>query len=795
MGVHNHITKLEIEIPEPVHCIALSKSMCYFYIMPDKLCSFSFREKPIHGVIPFSKVKIEHIPDIIQITCGDEFIAILNNLGEVYVRGSPFTQSFIKVRRMPYVVSITAAPNFLFAIVSTGRFCIVTDHTIIYQKRRHPERWYVAVAMFLGTVLLLGHTGGAYTMAFNTDNPTITEPLQVYYEDSCIFTALYSCHESLFFLTSDDDVVSYGYNHYGCLGVGHGNTVNNLFRYKPALANETIAELAPSTNYTFFLTHLGHLYVSGKAPHHPLTISSPSLYDPLDGHYITQVKSNCGISIALECGHPDFFNIATPPGKYKNFPIPRAVTFFSNPEGLPLAVFPFKDDYSHSPYFPGDIIIDNDTKGKVIGLDSSENFVVAMAELKRVTKLQGLGQYIEHDYLVKRPGTVLKEIKYNVSRTNQVTIKIDPNPNIIFKFSGLMYGDIIVDDHKQEWKIVGARGKHLWCKNVSNGSFECFTETAIMEMKSDEKQAFKIIDANGDSYWITELEESERTDDLFESSEFGLCKIIGNKENEFVYKMCGSQKNYCYSKSKLPIARSQTEPTKVKVILRDYSIIDVEICYSETIGFGFVAYDRIKTKEGYATFVGSYQEKAVIIYDKEYISTSYADIIEYSEMELIGRIDNQNTTKKYFIGKNQPIELLINIGAFEKTEFCIADRVIHNNGKKAMVCGIKDGIVYCKDDNESIVIPVCDDDRIVCRYMMVGYWKVLDGMKIRLSFCSFGGAWIKPGDFYKDGEMKMGCIGINNESKIVFKIISPDQIFTLPISSYDLSDIIADEIE
>jgi hypothetical protein len=239
------LKKLDLSPPVSILSVSLSETTCYFATSDGRLGHFPLDFPDLSE----SSVTYEPMPDVAQIACGCSYVACRKSTGELWVRGAPFPDTFTRVllkhkdKPLPFVHSITGAPFIIFGILSHGRFCIVTAQSVLYQKRSQDHNWYISSAMFLGTALLLDNIGRAYTMTLNAESPEINEAIQIFSEDSYVFTTLFSCNESLFFLKNDDHIVSYGYNRYGCLGVGHENTVSNLLDYKPNMRNETIFPL------------------------------------------------------------------------------------------------------------------------------------------------------------------------------------------------------------------------------------------------------------------------------------------------------------------------------------------------------------------------------------------------------------------------------------------------------------------------------------------------------------------------------------------------------------------------
>lgn len=449
--------------------IAISKTHVYFAIK-DQIGSFK-----ISGTseeITKDKITYEPAKDIVQVVCGNEYVAYRTTGGDIYARGNPFPATFTKIRNkkeadMPAAVSITGTPYFIFAIISQGRFCIISGNSVIYHKKRIADRWYISSTMFLGTVLLLGHTGRAYTMSFNESNPTLSNTLQVFSEDPCVFTSLFSCHESLFFLTVDDYVVSYGYNHHGCLGVGHENTVSTLVRFHPPMNGECIFEIAPSSDFTFFLTQNGNLYVSGQSPFDKTTTSQPVIFKPLEGKRITQIRTCGAVCAALENGHKDYNSTSTPPEKYKQFPITVIPTCYTGILGGPSRVLPFPQNFTRFFYQPGDIVARKETKGKVIGLSTKLQPMIAIAHLKRVMLLENDLEVTDTeftDFLLRRPGhRMLQAIMPSKS-----SIYIDVSDTVISQFGGFKFGDLVETKSGTKGIVFGARGEFLWIK--PNGS-------------------------------------------------------------------------------------------------------------------------------------------------------------------------------------------------------------------------------------------------------------------------------------------------------------------------------------
>lgn len=448
--------------------IAISKTHVYFAVK-DQIGSFKIIGTPEE--IPEDKITYEPAKDVVQVVCGNEYVAYRTMTGEIYARGNPFPATFTKIKNkkeadMPPAVSITGTPYFLFAIITQGRFCIISGNSVIYHKKRNVGRWYISSTMFLGTVLLLGHTGRAYTMSFNENNPTLSNTLQVFSEDPCLFTSLFSCHESLFFLTVNDYVVSYGYNHHGCLGVGHENTVSTLVRFHPPMNGESICEIAPSSDFTFFLTQSGNLYVSGQSPYDKTTTSQPVIFKPLEGKRITQIRTCGAICVALEGGHKDYNSTSTPPDKYKLFPITIVPTCYTGILGGPIRVLPYPPDYTKFWYQPGDIVSRKETKGKIIGLSTTKHPIIGIAHLKRIMIIEtdnfsNDGDFT--DFLLRRPGHHM----FQASLQSKNAIYLDISNSVISKFGGFNFGDLVETKSGTRGIVFGARGEFLWIKPLN----------------------------------------------------------------------------------------------------------------------------------------------------------------------------------------------------------------------------------------------------------------------------------------------------------------------------------------
>ncbi|OHT08812.1 hypothetical protein TRFO_22570 [Tritrichomonas foetus] len=841
-----------IQIPIPksviVNNIALSKTMCYFTTNDDRLGSFSLTND--EEITP-ENITYESVKKVEQIVCGNEYVAYRTATGEVYARGGPFPSTFTKIKEkkeyeMPFVMSITGTPYYLFAIIPSGRFCIITGNSVIYHKKRTSDRWYIACAMFLGTVLLLGHTGRAYTMSFNEANPTLSNTLQVFSEDPCVFTSLFSCNESLFFLTNDDYVVSYGYNHRGCLGVRNMNPVSSLVRYKPSMDGETIFEIAPSSDFTFFLTQCGNVYVSGESPDNKYCTSEPVLYEPLSGKRITQIRACGNICIALEGGHKDYNSTSTPPGSYKNFPIVVMPTYYTDVLGAPKFVTPFPKNYTKWFYHPGDIIVKTDAKGKVIGLDSDNFPLIAVSNLKRIMSLTDQ----DNDFLDKRPGHKL----IRTVTSDDKVVKIDTDDSVVSYFGGFKAGDVISTSKGETGQIIGARGEYLYVNIFSDDGSDSISAFEPRELKlesrlvpadqttsnhidnqsenitmknissqekinadqnnennminketNNDNEGNKICDKdkflnkinafyetlgtveNGvhcknfipvligenDRFWVLPVDEREKND-LFYLNELGLCYYIGIVNgNSFIYRKVHDSRVDYKTTNKAVLVRPYfpSEKSLKKFLTTDYKqLTNVEVSYSETIKLGFLVYDRVISPKGYATVLGAFEGKIVVMTDRNYFSASLVDIFEPTQLELVGRVDTKECKKSYKLNDDKTIELFINTGSFLDRQFLVQDRIIYNE-KYGFICGKdQNKKLYMKLDNEEFVMPADKEAKRIMRYMHVMDTVLDRHFKTAYNtIMKFSGMGIKPGDYFRmKNNEPLICRGVFNNKSFLF---------------------------
>ena len=769
IGASPPLCRLELPKDMVIDNIAVSKTMVYFTTSNETIGSFPIPSGS-DEVISHETVKFEVAPNVVQIVCGNDYVAYRTSSGEIFARGGQFPPVFTKIKNkketMPPAVSISGTPHVLFAIISFGRFCIITGNSVIYHKKKSTDRWYIASTMFLGTVLLLGHSGRAYTMTFNELNPSLSNTLQVFTEDPCFFTAVYSSNESLFFLTVNDSLVSYGYNHYGCLGVHNENTVNSLVMYKPSLNGESICEIAPSSDFTFFLTPNGNLFFAGMSPYDKACSSQLLIFKPLEGKRITQIKALGNVCIALEGGHRDYNSTSTPSDSYKHFPIVKVPTYYTGLLGGMIQVLPFPKDYTHMWYFPGDIVIRKDTKGMVVGVTYSGEPIIAVANLKRVIVFYDC---IHQDFLVRRPGHVTEIVTTESNRN----IIVDTTNSLISYFGGLKKNDFVQSTKGICGTVIGVRGPYVWItpKNESyalNFSSDELTLISRPSSNGNLKKIIPIIFNNSEKIWVKPEESIEsNTETLYFSPNLGLCYKVGTTKSFGFYRRIDESKIYIRSQEPFPAVRSKnydftfhsifqynSDSTKNQILLSNFQIAqNVNTSTESTSPFGFLVFDRVITPKGYGTVLGVHDNKIIAITDKMYITRSLADKFDPSELEIVARADKNEYTKKYKLESNDEIELLINISAFTDLPFIIQDRILTKDEKFGFICGVsKQGTLYMKMDNESFVRPLDRQCIKIMRYMQImshGYQSQQQKMTIFRTIMVMSGLTIKPGDMLK----------------------------------------------
>jgi hypothetical protein len=161
------LQKFDLPPSTNILCLALSDSTCYFATSDGRLGHFPL-DPPSDPSVPRASLPItyESMPDIAQLACGRTYVACRKSNGELWVRGAPFPETFTRVmikekdKPLPFVQSITGAALMLFAILSHGRFCVITDQAVLYQKRSQHHNWLISSAMFLGLCCCWGILGG-----------------------------------------------------------------------------------------------------------------------------------------------------------------------------------------------------------------------------------------------------------------------------------------------------------------------------------------------------------------------------------------------------------------------------------------------------------------------------------------------------------------------------------------------------------------------------------------------------------------------------------------------------------
>jgi hypothetical protein len=629
-------------------------------------------------------------------------------------------------------------------------------------------------------------------MALNADSPEINEAIQVFSEDPYVFTALFSCNESLFFLTNDDYIVSYGYNHHGCLGVRHENTVNTLLHYKPNMRNETVFELAPSADFTFFLTHNGSVYVSGLSPFNGAITNTPTLFEPLERSYITQIRAAKKYCIALEGGHKDFNSTTPPPGSYKDFPIAtEAETYYTGQRGSPTRVTPFPADYTHFWYFPGDIISRSDWKAKVVGLSDGKP-AAAIAKYKRIVVVDDASPLEAGiDLLQSRSLAAMLIVRV---RGTGVSVHVDQRDEVISKFGGFLQNDIVQTDDRAGGTIVGVRGPFLWVR--AQGGDGC-----AAPWREDQ---LRLVDVNRDRRLITVVgDRGVLVQRLVQcgvlSPELGLCELVGKDQSGVYLRGLGRQNAEMYpAATAYEIVQVQRDSAHdgdglrpSRVVTRSYEVLVL----SQVITEGLITrLDRVRTPRGHGTMLGLLDgAKCVVLTDREFFTDCRCDVFGLENVELVGKMRNVPWTVQAVLENGQRASLHVDPLAFAGREVMICDRV-RARGRLGYVCGIDGSDIYVKWDDRNGPSKLSGDAKIevVMRYAMIPLIGAIGDVKFSKSIISFSGTWVKPGDVLQEGERVIECVGIENNGLLVFVDQQSHEIVCRDRGGLDLSGLHSD---
>jgi hypothetical protein len=534
------------------------------------------------------------------------------------------------------------------------------------------------------------------------------------------------------------------------------------------MRSETVFELAPSGEFTFFLTHNGSVYIAGQSPYDRTITNAPTLFAPLERSYITQIKAAGKYCVALEGGHKDFNCTTPPPGSYKDFPIAmEAETFYTGQLGNPTRVTPFPGDFTHCWYFPGDIIFRRDWKAKVVGLSDGRP-AAALAKCKRIVVVDDPSP-IESgvDLILSRPGVQMLTVRV---RGTGLTIQVDPRDEIIAKFGGFLLNDTVQTEERTTGTIVGVRGPYVWVK-LQGG------DGTVTPWREDQ---LHLVDVNRDRRLITVVgDRGVLVQRLIQcgvlSPELGLCDLVGKDQSGVYLRGLGRPNAEMFPASTAyEVVQVQRDSIHdgdglqpCRVLTRNYEMITISI----VIGDGQITrFDRVATPCGHGTMLGETDRgDFVVLTDREFFTSSCCDVFEPDAVELIGKMRNVPWSKHVVVENGRKVSLRVDPLAFAGRDVTICDR-LRMGGRGGYVCGIDGNEVYVKWDDRESPTKLANDAQIevVMRYAMIPLTGLAGGVKFSKSIISFSATWAKPGDVMEQGQRMLECVGIRGDGVLVF---------------------------
>lgn len=747
-----------------------------------------------------------------QVACGDKFSAVTTQSGQLIVWGSGYAHTPTALDLPAPAEFIACGQIFLLAALSDGSVMQFYRHLPPVPQRFGDER-IISVACGANHKLALAESGKVYSWGTSpaTGQGGVELPRVITSLCDIPMCAIYAYHNSSFFVDTQYRVWCCGTNSSAQLGLGHVEDVTVPIPQEFNFNNEQIVQIACGDDFTLYLTVSGNVWASGNGGDNRNATSSnetrkrPVLASKLAGKYITQVAAGCFNSAFLENGCPPFNHMMQFRGYFADYPVSQIPFRITMLDRINVEVDPTPDALKKFGFMPNDIIIfSNNEKAKVIGV-ANDHVTVMREEKNQICILpeESMMEIIAKHPLISRLGADLITMKCDQG----FDIAVDSNPAITLPLGGFLKGDI-VEDNGQRFTVVGVRIDYVWMTQIRSENNNSINDSVLT---AHQPENIHIIERNGKivkqyetmkgKHFVVEV--TNDFDDLVFSEIYGIGFFTGMIGSKFCYTFVCALEKILILDEKLPFVRRQSIEDIAEYTTSNIDSISLKTSCNSTSNLGFYRFDRVKyhskrnSKFIYGTVLGVNDGKVGVRIDRQMVGNGYIEMIDPSELSLVGRINIDGFVD--FDG----MKLNVNSTKFIKTRFLPGDRIEYK-GQRGVILGIDESssTVYSLFDNEKNEdkkpVPVPDDAVRITSFLVADARQKYSTEKgeidvnIALMHCAL--LRMKPGDGVKTIKNRQASyLGYDDSGILWFKYKDNNEIESIKLCDINPDSFVIDE--
>jgi hypothetical protein len=358
--------------------------------------------------------------------------------------------------------------------------------------------------------------------------------------------------------------------------------------------------------------------------------------------------------------------------------------------------------------------------------------------------------------LVERAGADLRAAK----TAEGFEVVVDADVGETLPIGGFLRDDRVESGGKL-CKVLGARLGKIWAVAEEEGVAVGFEPQELAIVGREGKVVKQMLAMDG-TMQVVEVDKNGGGLVYFDL--YGVGWYIGKIGRRFVYSFVCAHDRILVLASKLPFAREEAGEAEDHFTTVGFEEISLKQSIAATEPTGFFIFDRVKWGNEYGTVVGVNGMTVGVRSDAQMIECGYIEMIESEKLTLIGRISREG------VRTWNSVKYSVNSDDFAGTKFLPGARIESEGGKRGVVIGVLDRVIWAVLDGEVEPIPVNDRTKLIASYMDVNATETYGGFIVNVSLMHCCLRHMKPGDKRKaKGEKIVWYLGYLPDDELWFQ--------------------------